>query len=137
MQRLYIDTNVMLDFLDEREPFYEPIATIITLADRKKVKLIVSPISFATIYYLLKKFSGVTAVIEKLRKFKMLCEVCIINEAIVDRSLVSSFSDFEDALQYYSALEARCHVIITRNGKDFKNSALPVMTASEYLKSRK
>ena len=55
------------------------------------------------------------------------------NERIVDDSLASQFSDFEDSLQYYTALKAKADIIITRNGKDFAISKLPVMTATEYL----
>jgi hypothetical protein len=59
--------------------------------------------------------------------------VTTANERTVDDSLASQFRDFEDALQYYSALTAKVDAIITRNAKDFANSKLPVMTAGEYL----
>lgn len=134
-KRLFIDTNVMLDLLSKREPFYNFAAQLATLADQKKLEIIVSPLSFATVNYLLSKFENQTLVIEKLRKFKIICETCIMDDSIVEKSLHSNFNDFEDALQYYSAVAADCNIIITRNGKDFKNSHLPVMTAEEFLKS--
>lgn len=134
-KRLFIDTNIMLDLVGEREPFYRFAAQLATLADQKKLEIIVSPLSFATVNYLLSKFENQTAVIEKLRKFKIISDTCAMDDSIVEKGLHSNFNDFEDALQYYSAIAANCDIIITRNGKDFKNSMLPVMTAEEFLKS--
>ena len=59
----------------------------------------------------------------------------MLNEQTIEKGLNSSIKDFEDALQYFSATESECELIITRNGKDFKKSTLPVMTADEFLKS--
>lgn len=133
-KRIFIDTNVMLDFLGEREPFYEPIAKIATLAEKNKLTMVVSPISFATVNYFLSKFESPKTAKEKLRKFKIISEICSLNEHTIEKGLNSSIKDFEDALQYFSATESDCEIIITRNGKDFKKSLLPVMTASEFLK---
>ncbi len=134
-KRIFLDTNIVLDLLGEREPFYEPIAKIATLADKGELTMIVSPISFATVNYFLSKYESPEIAREKLRKFKILCEVCSLNEQTIEKGLNSSIRDFEDALQYFSATESECDLIITRNGKDFKKSLLPVMTANEFLQS--
>jgi len=133
--RLFIDTNIMLDFLGERHPFYEPIAKLATLADKGKLKMVVSPISFSTVNYILAKSETPETAKEKLRKFKILSEICKLDEHTIEKGLNSSFKDFEDSLQYFSALDSNCDIIITRNGKDFKKSLIPVMTAKEYLTS--
>ncbi|MFN2260710.1 MAG: type II toxin-antitoxin system VapC family toxin [Psychroflexus sp.] len=133
--KLFIDTNVMLDFLGERETFYEPIAKLATLADKGKIKMVVSPISFATVNYFLSKSETSEIAKEKLRKFKIISEICKLDEHIIEKGLNSSFKDFEDSLQYFSALDSNCDIIITRNGKDFKKSLIPIMTAEEYLNS--
>lgn len=134
-KRIFIDTNVMLDFLGERKPFYESIAKIATLGEKGKLTLVVSPISFATVNYFLSKFENSKIAKEKLRKFKIISKICSLDEQTIEKGLNSSFKDFEDALQYFSATESDCEVIITRNGKDFKKSLLPVMTPNEFLKS--
>ena len=105
------------------------------MADQKKLTLVVSPLSFTTTDYVLNKYESSESVLNKLRKFKIICEVCEINEETIDKALNSSFKDFEDALQYFTALQSNCSVIITRNGKDFKHSTIPIMTAEEYLSS--
>jgi predicted nucleic acid-binding protein len=135
MTRIFLDTNVILDLLAERKPFYESIAKLATLADQKKLALVTTPLSFTTVENILKRNENAEIVIDKLRKFKIICEVCDVNEEIVEKGLNSNFKDFEDSIQYYSAVEANCSIFITRNGKDFKNSSLPILTAEEYLKS--
>jgi len=135
MKRIFIDTNIILDFLGERNPFYEPIAKIATLAEKEKLQMVVSPISFATVNYFLTKFENPKIAKEKLRKFRIISEICSLDEHTIEKGLNSQIKDFEDALQYFSATESNCEIIITRNIKDFKNSLLPVMTADEFLKS--
>ncbi len=134
-KRVFIDTNIMLDFLGERKPFYDPIAKIATLAEKGKLTMIVSPLSFATVNYFLSKFESTKIAKEKLRKFRILSEICVLDQHTVEKGLNSSMRDFEDALQYFSATESGSEIIITRNGKDFTKSLLPVMTADEFLKS--
>ena len=134
--RLFLDTNVMLDLLGEREPFYNSIAKIATLADKGEVRLTVSTLSYSTVYYLLSKFEDSRIAKEKLRKFKIISETSDLTGRIVEKGLSSNFSDFEDALQYYCAIKADCNILITRNGKDFKESEIPVMTPTEYLISQ-
>lgn len=135
MKKVFLDTNIMLDLLAERDPFYNSIAKIATLADQKVLQLITTPISFTTVNYVLSKFESIESVINKIRKFRILCKVCEVNQEIIDKSLNSQFSDFEDAVQYYSALNSNCNVILTRNGKDFKQSEIAIMTSDEFLKS--
>ena len=134
-RRIFLDTNIILDFLGEREAFYEPVAKIATLAEKGELVMVVSPLSFATVNYLLSKYEGPKIAKEKLRKFKIICELSSINEHTIDKGLNSSFHDFEDFLQYFCATDSDCEIIITRNAKDFKKSLLPVMTADQFLKS--
>lgn len=136
-KRIFIDTNIMLDFLGERKPFYDPIAKIATLAEKGNLTMVVSPISFAMVNYFLAKFENPKIAREKLRKFKIISKVCLLDEQTIEKGPNSSIEDFEDALQYFSATESDCEIIITRNGKDFTKSLLPVMTADEFLKSLK
>ena len=131
--RLFWDTNVMLDFLGEREPFYLSAAKIATLADNKALQIVVSALSYATISYFLTKYYGPEKTKEKLRKFKVISEISTLDEVIIEKGLNSEFSDIEDALQYFCAWQSSCDIIITRNVKDFKKSAIPVMSPDEFL----
>lgn len=135
MKKLFLDTNIVIDLLDKREPFCYDAVRLFTMAYNKKVQLLVSPMTYATASFLLRKH-GTEEVRRLLNNFRLLSRVTTANERTVDESLVSQFSDFEDALQYYSALTAKAEAIITRNKKDFANSKIPVMTAGEYLAAR-
>ena len=135
MSRIFLDTNVILDLLAQRVPFFDSIARLATLADQKKLTLVASPLSFTTVDYVLNKYESSESVLNKLRKFKIICEVCEVNEETVEKGLNSNFKDFEDSIQYYSAVQSNCSIIITRNGNDFKHSNIPIMTAEEYLSS--
>lgn len=133
MDRLFLDTNILMDLLGERVPYYSAAAKIATLADKRKVSLVVSALSYATVFYVLSKFESSEAIKEKIRKFKAISETSDLTDRVIDKGLSSSFSDFEDALQYHCALKLDCNILITRNERDFKKSELPVMTPDEYL----
>lgn len=135
MQKILLDTNIIIDFLGERKNFYDPAAKIITLADRKKIKIYVSAVSMATAYYVLAKYENKKAALGKVRKFKVLCEISLMNNEVFEKALNAQFDDFEDALQYFSAVENRCDLIITRNEKDFKTALIPVMNPENYLQA--
>jgi predicted nucleic acid-binding protein len=135
MNKLFIDTNIVLDLLGKREPFYDAAAKLFSLADRGKVKLYISSLTFANTNYVLSKLKSKKEARVILLKFKILVVVLELNDKIIELSLNDDdFKDFEDGLQYYTALENEAEIIITRNLKDFKASKVPVMTASQYLK---
>ena len=135
MDKLFLDTNIVIDLLGEREPFYNSAAKIATLADKTKAKLFVSALTYSTVFYLLSKFEGTEEVKDKLRKFKVIAETSDLTDKIINKGLSSKFTDFEDALQYHCAIKMDCNILITRNEKDFKKSEIPVMTPDEYLNS--
>jgi predicted nucleic acid-binding protein len=135
-ERLFLDTNVVLDLLGERVSFYESMARIASMADRREIRLVTSALSFPTIYYILTKFESRAVVLDKLQKFKVLTEVADLTDHILGKGLASQFSDFEDSIQYFCALQSKCNLIITRDFRGFKGSAIPVMTPDEYLASR-
>ncbi len=131
--KVFLDTNVMLDFLGERKLFFQPAQLIMNLADKGKLTIYVSALSFATCNYFLGKEFGLSVTKEKLSKFKIISNIVALDEQIIDKSLTSKFSDFEDGLQYFSALKVDCNYIITRNIKDFKVSEISALTPTEFL----
>lgn len=135
MKKLFLDTNIVIDMLEERKPYSDDAVKLFTMAYYKKVKLIVSPITYSTAAYLLRKH-GENEVRRLLANFRQLSHVATTNEQVVDNSLASQFDDIEDAIQYYTAVKSNADVIITRNGKDFTHSRIPVMTAGEYIERK-
>lgn len=132
MTRLFLDTNIVIDLLDKREPYYKDAVRLFSMAYYKQVELVVAPITYTTASYLLRQH-GPELVRNLLANFRQLSHVATTDERVIDDSIASSFTDFEDAVQYYTALKAKADIIVTRNGKDFVHSSIPVMTAAEYL----
>ena len=136
IDRILVDTNIVIDLLANRKEFVLEAQQLFTLADKKKVKLYVSSLTFANTHYILSQGLKIENTRKILRKFKVLIEVLPMDDKIIDLSLDSDFKDYEDAIQYHTALENDIEIIITRNLKDFKLSTIPVLSAREYLKSR-
>ena len=136
MKKLFLDTNIVLDLLARRDPFYNEAALLFSMADKKEVQLSVSALTFATVNYVLSRQKSAKETKMILRKLKLLVHVTSLDEKVLDLSLNDAdFSDFEDALQHYSALDNGIDILITRNLKDFQKSLLPVMTGEQFLKS--
>ena len=124
--KLFLDTNIIVDFLTERDGFYDLAAQVVNLADSGEAELCCSALSYATVFYLVRPTKGKETTLKMLREFSKICEVAPVDSSIVDAALYSSFKDFEDAIQYFCALNAGADIIITRNIKDFKEATLPV-----------
>lgn len=136
MNKLFIDTDVILDFMTAREPFALDAARIFSLSEKKKISTCTTGLVFSNAYYILRKLGPHKKVIEKLTQLARLIDVIGLPKVAVMQALGSEFSDFEDALQHFAALSEDVKIIITRNTKDFKHSQMAVLTPDQYLKSR-
>ncbi len=135
MKKVFVDSDVILDLLAKRESHYLHAAKLFTLIDQQKVKGYTSPIVFANLHYLLRKNTSNLMALKSLRKLKTLINILPVDERIIEQSLNSEFTDFEDAIQYFAAVNNGISIIITRNKADYKKSKIPVVTAEEFLKS--
>lgn len=134
MEKVFVDSDIILDLLAKRTPFYDFAAHLFSLADLKKVEIGISSLSFANINYILAKQIGNRNARKALMKLNALVTITAVDEKIIELSLASEFSDFEDAIQYYCAIENNFNTILTRNLKDYKKASIPVMTAESFLK---
>jgi len=136
MQEIFLDTNIVIDYLINREPFSQSALRLFSLAENRKIQLNISAISYTTIYYVLKKNNSHQEILQNLILLSSLCKILPVNQIILEQAMKSDFSDFEDAVQYYSALQNKnCSIIISRNTKDFRSSTIKVMLPDEFLKS--
>lgn len=129
---LYVDTDVVLDLLARRDPFYSAAATLFSKAETGNVTLCVSSLTFSNLFYILRKQLSAHAAHEVLRTFRQLVTVVAVDDTIVEQALEGGFTDFEDALQYFAALSADCTVLITRNIRHYRKAAIRVVSAEEY-----
>lgn len=136
MKTILLDTDVILDFFFDRQPFSEDASRLLSLCENRQLKGFITPVMISNIYYLLRKTAKHEKVIENLKMLLRIVDVATINKETVLEALHSDFKDFEDALQNFSAQnEKEITVIITRNTKDYKSSHLSVMTPEIYLKT--
>ncbi len=134
MENVFIDTDVIVDFLIDRKPFSLESAKIFSLIDQKKIKGCVSSLSFSNLYYVLRKLGTHKKVISSLQELSELVDILKVDSDTVKSALASDFKDFEDSIQYFAAQEyKKVDFIITRNIKDYKDSSLPVMTPETFL----
>lgn len=136
MEKIFLDTDVILDLLAKRQPFYENSFNLFSLIDRKKIKAYTSPLIFANIHYILSKQLSKQIALQNLIKLRKFVNIVPITEKVIDLSLESNFSDYEDSIQYYTALLSEISILITRNKKDYKNVKVAIFTPEEYLKIR-
>jgi predicted nucleic acid-binding protein len=135
VKSFFIDTNILLDFLADRKPYSDQAAIIFENQQQGKLNLYVSAISFNNLYYVICKIEGHKTAIKLLKELTDIVTIIPLEQSIIQNSLESNFSDFEDAIQYYSALKTKSvKGIITRNTKDFKKSELPILTPELAIK---
>ncbi|MEI6050424.1 MAG: PIN domain-containing protein [Bacteroidota bacterium] len=136
MTDLFIDTDVIIDFLLDRKPFSRESAIIFTLIEQKKLRGYSSSLTFSNLYYVLRKIESHNKVISKLDSLSKLVGILKVEEQTIKNALASGFPDFEDSIQYFSAIDnKKIDVIITRNIRDYKKSEIPVMTPGDFLKT--
>ncbi len=136
MQKVLIDTDVILDFFFDRKPFSDNAAQILALCELNQIKGFITSVIISNVYYLLRQTATHEKVVEKLVQLTSITEVLTTDKTVILKALNSSFKDFEDALQNFSAeISGEVDVIITRNIKDYKQSSLGVLSPGNYLKT--
>ncbi len=136
MKHIFMDTNVVIDFLANRQPFSRDAARLFNIAVDGKARIYISAVSYNNIYYILRQSLTNNATIKLLDELAEITEIADVTNAIIRQSLKTDFKDYQDAIQYYCALNIpEIDFIVTRNTKDFKKSTLPVLTPAEAISS--
>ncbi len=134
MKNFFLDTNVVIDILADRTPFSVYTAKLFDYAEKGKVKLYLSALSYSNIYYIIKKTCTHKEMVIMLKDLEAITQMLDVTKSIVSKSLHSEFKDFEDAIQYHTALSyKKMDAIVTRNGKDYKRSTMAILTPEEAL----
>lgn len=128
-----MDTNVALDMLAMREPFANDARLIFEAGRNKEVELLMPSLSFATIHYLLRRGNSRQTALEAIQTLKVLVTIAPVDSACIEQAITSSFEDFEDAIQYFAAMQAQADLIITRDVKGFKRSQIRVLSPKSFL----
>ncbi len=137
VSKIFIDSDVVIDFFTDREPHANPASELFDLNERGKIKLYLSAVSINNIYYIVRRYLGHRKTLKVIEELTLMTEIVGTTKKEIIQALKNNFKDFEDSVQYASALTINgIDVIITRNIKDYKNSEIAVMTPLNYLKMR-
>ncbi len=133
--KLFIDSDVVIDFFKDREPHANPASELFELGESGAVVLFLSAVSINNIYYIVRRFLGHKKTLEVIETLAEMTEIIGTTKKEILQALKNEFSDYEDSIQYSSALTVKgLDVIITRNIKDYKSADISVMTPVDFLK---
>lgn len=137
MDKVLIDTDVILDFFFDRKPFTKYATEVLNLCEENKLIGFTTPVIVSNVYYLLRKTAKHDIVVEKIKQLLSIIEIIKMDKNAVFNALNSEFKDFVYALQNFSAIEnGEIKAILTRNIKDFKKSELAILTPETYLRGK-
>jgi predicted nucleic acid-binding protein len=135
-KRIFIDSDIFIDVLLKREQFYKAGQKLLNIRRNEDgTEICTSALIIANILYISIKALGKNEAKESIQKLLKLVTVFPLNADCINLAMNSNFTDIEDAMQHFIAMQNQCDLIITRNLKHFKNSLLPIMSANEYLRT--
>ena len=134
-RRIFIDSDIFIDVLLKREQFYKAGQKLLNIGQSEDTEICTSALIIANILYITVKALGKNEAKENVQKLLKLLTVFPLNADCITLAMSSNFTDIEDAMQHFIAMQNQCDLIITRNLKHFKNSLLPIMSPDEYLRT--
>jgi len=135
MIKAFVDTNICLDLISGRAPFNNTAEKLFSLADKGKIKLYVSALSFANMDYILKSHYKMEEPRKALSRFKVLVSVLDLDDKIIELAIGSNFADFEDAIQYYTATQHGLKLLVTRDIRGYQKADIQVISPEGFLAS--
>jgi len=134
MKKVFLDSDVILDFLTMRQPFAADAMKIIQFGYSGHIKIITSSLSISNIYYVVSRIQNSKNALSKVKELLNIIEVLSVHQSTIESAAYSDFKDFEDAVQNFTAKESGIKNLITRNVKSFAASNLYIQTPTEFIK---
>lgn len=128
-----IDLNIILDVLQQREPFYLASAQLLAAAERGKIHANISAHTVTTLFYLIAKDQSAGKAKTLISEMLGFMQIAPVTQATIEAALAFPMSDFEDAVQLAAALGAKTDYLVTRNIKDYPETSIPVLAPAELL----
>ncbi len=136
VSKIFVDSDVIIDFFTDREPFANPASKIFELNEVGVIQIYISAVSLNNIYYIVRKFLGHKNTIKIIEELVEITEIIGTTKKEIVQALKNDFRDYEDSVQYSSALNVEgLDAIITRNTKDYTKAKLPIFTSEAYIKT--
>lgn len=131
--RLFVDTNVVLDVLAQRDPWFQDSSRLLAHIEEGRATGHIAAHTLTTLHYLLSKHLGQQKTAAVLIDLIAFLQVEPVDVQVLQQALALGWGDFEDAVQAVTAVRCQADYLLTRNPRDFKQSPVPVITPSEYL----
>ncbi len=131
--KILIDTNIIVDVAIERQPFYPESVQVLSLVHQRKVEGYISASTCSDLYYIIRKAKGRDVTIDFLRRIVTFCQVARVDESVITMALTANFRDFEDAIQYSTAVVNQLDVIVTRDSEDFPVTTPRILTPTQLI----
>jgi predicted nucleic acid-binding protein len=131
--KVLIDTNVIVDVALEREPFYAESDRILTFVEEGQIQGYVSASTFSDLYYIIRRDKGRDWTLDFLRQLATFCQVATVDNSVISIALTCNFKDFEDAIQYSTAVINLIDAIVTRNPRDFPVNTPRIVTPNQLI----
>jgi len=131
--RVFIDTNIFLDILCKREQFVDDALCIFDMAVDDRIELLISDLSIANIKYITRKEIPADKFYDLIQTFRPVFQIVPLGATVIDSAISLRANDFEDALQYFSAVQAGADCLVTRNIKDFGFAKMEVLDSKTFL----
>lgn len=131
--KVLFDLNIILDVLQEREPFYEFSAQLLAHAETGKIQGFVAPHSLTALFYLIQKDKSAAHAKVTITNLLQILKIATVDQSTIEQALNLSYKDFEDAVQMMAAVQCKADYLVTRNVKDFQPAPLSVIQPSELL----
>ena len=131
--RVLLDTNVIVDVALERQPYFGNSETVLSLVEQGQIEGYISASTFSDLYYIIRKDKGRNLTLEFLREISTFCQIATVNQDAINMALAANFKDFEDAIQYSSAVVNNLDAIVTRNPQDFPVATPRILTMQQLI----
>ncbi|MEG3927396.1 MULTISPECIES: PIN domain-containing protein [unclassified Microcoleus] len=131
--KILIDTNIIVDVALEREPFFAESDRILTFVEEAKIQGYISASTFSDLYYIIRRDRGRDWTLDFLRQLATFCQVATVDNSVISMALTCNFKDFEDAIQYSTAVINRIDAIVTRNPRDFPVTTPRIVTPNQLI----
>ena len=131
--KVLIDTNVIVDVALEREPFYAESDRILTFVEEGHIQGYISASTFSDLYYIIRRDKGRDWTLDFLRQLATFCQVATVDNSVISIALTCNFKDFEDAIQYSTAVINLIDAIVTRNPRDFPVNTPRIVTPNQLI----
>jgi hypothetical protein len=131
--KIFFDNDVILDISIERGIDIKDSVKLINMVENDEYKGYTSSVIFTNTYYIQRKLENHNAAINFLKKLRLIVTVLNVDDTIIQKALESGWDDFENSVQYFTAIHNKIDYIITRNIEDYKKSTIPVYTPTEFL----